>query len=308
MLIRHKVKDYLKWKQFFDISLPVRKMSGEKSCRIFRNTDDPDDLTILFEWKDVDTALKKWRKAIESKGIYVFKEAFHLDDISGFCIYDYEFPVIYLNNSMPETAYPAISIVANDLSVDPPLPRSVALVRGNRRRFIVVHFPETVYTDNLKILPGHCRARRDTITEVEVYGPVGGPDTLANKGFPNDPRGTHMFMGVPSHVPPVLPPDLTGEYVEAPGLRQDLWIAPAVHAGITVSEDVMTLAQSIGRFGVMPVTEERRKKRDGMVNPVVKWWQTSQNRWATETMWRIGTVTPLTTPARYAWRPLAPYR
>ncbi|MBL7189998.1 MAG: ImmA/IrrE family metallo-endopeptidase [Phycisphaerae bacterium] len=53
--------------------------------------------------RDVDTALKKWRRAIESKGIYVFKNAFHLDEISGFCIYDYEFPVIYLNNSMPMT-------------------------------------------------------------------------------------------------------------------------------------------------------------------------------------------------------------
>jgi len=60
-------------------------------------------LETQLQWKDVDTALKKWRKAIESKGIYVFKDAFHLDEISGFCIYDYEFPVIYLNNSMPMT-------------------------------------------------------------------------------------------------------------------------------------------------------------------------------------------------------------
>lgn len=56
-----------------------------------------------LQWKDVSTALKQWRKAIASKGIYVFKDAFRLDDISGFCIYDYEFPVIYLNNSMPMT-------------------------------------------------------------------------------------------------------------------------------------------------------------------------------------------------------------
>jgi len=54
-------------------------------------------------WKDVRTALKEWRKAIENKGIYVFKDAFHFDEISGFCIYDSEFPVIYLNNSMPMT-------------------------------------------------------------------------------------------------------------------------------------------------------------------------------------------------------------
>jgi len=60
-------------------------------------------LKTQLQWKDVSTALKEWRKAIESKGIYVFKDAFRLDEISGFCIYDHEFPVIYLNNSMPMT-------------------------------------------------------------------------------------------------------------------------------------------------------------------------------------------------------------
>ncbi|MHA2067843.1 MAG: ImmA/IrrE family metallo-endopeptidase [Candidatus Thorarchaeota archaeon] len=60
-------------------------------------------LEAQLQWKDVSTALKEWRKAIESKGIYVFKDAFRLDEISGFCIYDHEFPVIYLNNSMPMT-------------------------------------------------------------------------------------------------------------------------------------------------------------------------------------------------------------
>ena len=60
-------------------------------------------LKTQLQWKDVRTALKEWRRAIESKGIYVFKDAFHLDEISGFCIYDHEFPVIYLNNSMPLT-------------------------------------------------------------------------------------------------------------------------------------------------------------------------------------------------------------
>lgn len=60
-------------------------------------------LETQIKWKDMSTALKEWRRAIESKGIYVFKDAFHLDEISGFCIYNNEFPVIYLNNSMPMT-------------------------------------------------------------------------------------------------------------------------------------------------------------------------------------------------------------
>jgi Zn-dependent peptidase ImmA (M78 family)/transcriptional regulator with XRE-family HTH domain len=61
------------------------------------------DLQSQIGWKNVDMALKEWRKAVESSGIFVFKEAFKQDDISGFCIYDSEFPVIYINNSMPVT-------------------------------------------------------------------------------------------------------------------------------------------------------------------------------------------------------------
>ena len=60
-------------------------------------------LETQIRWKDDRTALKEWRIAIEGKGVYVFKDAFHLNEISGFCIYDYEFPVIYLNNSMSIT-------------------------------------------------------------------------------------------------------------------------------------------------------------------------------------------------------------
>jgi Zn-dependent peptidase ImmA (M78 family) len=54
-------------------------------------------------WADTETALEKWRKAVEENGIFVFKEAFRDDETSGFCIYDSEFPVIYVNNSMPKT-------------------------------------------------------------------------------------------------------------------------------------------------------------------------------------------------------------
>jgi Zn-dependent peptidase ImmA (M78 family)/transcriptional regulator with XRE-family HTH domain len=60
-------------------------------------------LETQLKWKDMNTAFKEWRRAIEGKGIYVFKDAFHLDEISGFCIYDNEFPVIYINNSMSIT-------------------------------------------------------------------------------------------------------------------------------------------------------------------------------------------------------------
>lgn len=56
-----------------------------------------------FSWRSVDIALKNWREVLEVKGIFVFKEAFRQPEISGFCLFDDEFPLIYLNNSMPKT-------------------------------------------------------------------------------------------------------------------------------------------------------------------------------------------------------------
>ena len=55
------------------------------------------------EWKTADEALKGWRAAVENAGVYVFKNTFKQKDISGFCSYDDEFPLIYINNSTAKT-------------------------------------------------------------------------------------------------------------------------------------------------------------------------------------------------------------
>ena len=60
-------------------------------------------LDTQFGWKDDDTALKQWRNALENYGLWIFKDAFHEDNYSGFCLHDEQFPLIYVNNSMPKT-------------------------------------------------------------------------------------------------------------------------------------------------------------------------------------------------------------
>src|SRR5262249_25768787 len=52
-----------------------------------------------MSWGSLVRAFKEWRAAIERKGIFVFKRSFKQKDISGFCLYDGAFPVIYINNS-----------------------------------------------------------------------------------------------------------------------------------------------------------------------------------------------------------------
>ena len=54
-------------------------------------------------WPDDEAALKNWRDALLRGGIFVFKEAFRVDEYSGFCLYDDLFPIIFVNNSSAKT-------------------------------------------------------------------------------------------------------------------------------------------------------------------------------------------------------------
>ena len=54
-------------------------------------------------WGSTEDALKAWRNMVEGAGVFVFKHAFKQKAISGFCLADDEFPLIYLNNSTAKT-------------------------------------------------------------------------------------------------------------------------------------------------------------------------------------------------------------
>lgn len=58
---------------------------------------------IQLQWRSAEKAFSEWRTAIESHGIFIFKDAFKDDNISGFCLYDKNFSIIYVNNSKPAT-------------------------------------------------------------------------------------------------------------------------------------------------------------------------------------------------------------
>ncbi len=55
------------------------------------------------KWYSAETAFKKWREALEAHGVFVFKDAFRNDNYSGFCLYDEKYPIIFVNNSMPDS-------------------------------------------------------------------------------------------------------------------------------------------------------------------------------------------------------------
>lgn len=54
-------------------------------------------------WRSAETASKRWREALEANSVFVFKDAFRNDDYSGFCLYNENYPIIFINNSMPDS-------------------------------------------------------------------------------------------------------------------------------------------------------------------------------------------------------------
>ena len=54
-------------------------------------------------WHRTNEALAGWRLAVEDRGIFIIKNSMKQDTVSGFCLYDSEFPLIYLNNSTTKT-------------------------------------------------------------------------------------------------------------------------------------------------------------------------------------------------------------
>ena len=61
------------------------------------------DLDEQKSWESADEALKQWRERVEDNGIWVFKRSFTQKDISGFCLNDEAYPVIYLHNGQAKT-------------------------------------------------------------------------------------------------------------------------------------------------------------------------------------------------------------
>jgi hypothetical protein len=56
LLVHHEVADYSAWKAAFDSALDWRTKHGERHCRIFRGVQNPNELTLMFEWESFEKA------------------------------------------------------------------------------------------------------------------------------------------------------------------------------------------------------------------------------------------------------------
>ena len=85
LVIRHKVKDYAKWKPMFDGHAPTRKAQGCKGGQLLRSIDKPSEVVIIFEWDNLDkarafTQSDDLRKTMEKAGVIGKPEFFFLEE------------------------------------------------------------------------------------------------------------------------------------------------------------------------------------------------------------------------------------
>jgi hypothetical protein len=56
VLVRHEVSDFSKWKPACDAHLPARLGAGLKEEHLLRNSDDPNEVVLLFEAENIQKA------------------------------------------------------------------------------------------------------------------------------------------------------------------------------------------------------------------------------------------------------------
>ena len=192
--------------------------------------------------------------------------------------------VVYFSHQFPGDAWPRFQVKANDVKIKNYV--NVASVRGNRRHFCVVSFPP-ILTDLIYIIPVGGITQWDcTVTEIEVYGPLGGPETV--KGWPQDSgdgasQVMPMFMATPSHVRPVAKLDVAGD----------------------VKVEQFT-CHEVGPTGCRAVAADGRIFIGAADGTIGAWALDDRNRWNNQYRGGTGTIAISGAPAIYSARLLAP--
>jgi Zn-dependent peptidase ImmA (M78 family) len=112
------------------------------------------DVQTQNAWGSADEALRRWRNLLEDHGLFIFKDSFRhpgrrRDEsneaaFSGFCIYDDEFPVIYINNNKSKTRqvftlfHELAHLLMHTGGVDTRLDDYIDYLQGDNRRIEIL--------------------------------------------------------------------------------------------------------------------------------------------------------------------------
>ena len=86
LFIRHRVKNYAKWKKTFEAFAPTRRAGGERGYRIGHLPGKPNNLCLIFDWDSAASAAKflkskELRTAMQDAGVTEKPEVFIFEEI-----------------------------------------------------------------------------------------------------------------------------------------------------------------------------------------------------------------------------------
>lgn len=102
------------------------------------------DLSTQKGWRTNEDALEAWREIIELNGVFVFKDNFQADSFSGFCLYDKQFPIVYVNNNKPKTRqiftlfHELAHLLFHTGGIDTRLDEYVSKLKGDERKIEIL--------------------------------------------------------------------------------------------------------------------------------------------------------------------------
>jgi quinol monooxygenase YgiN len=85
LIVHHKVQDYLAWRKVFDETTLARTRFGSTGQQVYRSPSDPNEITILTEWKDISqardyTQSNEMKEAMHNAGVISQPDVMFLDE------------------------------------------------------------------------------------------------------------------------------------------------------------------------------------------------------------------------------------
>ncbi len=86
IFVRHHVRDFATWKPIFDEHEPTRRAYGITAHELYQGTDDPNDITLVFETGDLErakafAASEDLRSAMERAGVDGPPQVWFVEDV-----------------------------------------------------------------------------------------------------------------------------------------------------------------------------------------------------------------------------------
>lgn len=87
ILVHHRVNDFETWKPIFDEHATFRAENGSGGGRVFRSSNDPNEIFVLLEWDSIENALhfaqsESLKEKMKTAGVVGIPSIYFLDEMT----------------------------------------------------------------------------------------------------------------------------------------------------------------------------------------------------------------------------------